>query len=245
MAAVESIKPYGDSDARGKATQVASMFDAIAPAYDLMNRAMSFGLDRCWLRSLLSAVKASDPKTVADLATGTGDVALALCRALPASTVMGLDISEGMLDKARAKAAEAGTENVTFAKADALDSGLPDASVDAVTVAYGVRNFADIAGGYAEMYRIIRPGGKVFVLELSVPRQGILKALYRLYTKTLIPLGGRLLSGDSRAYSYLPESIAAAPQRGDMTALMKSAGFADATYRSLFPGVCTLYLASK
>lgn len=218
------------------------MFDAIAPAYDFMNRAMTFGLDRLWLRSLVKAVRRSGARDIVDMATGTGDVALALARRIPGTVVTGLDLSEGMLVKARAKAHG---ENVTFRQADCLTTGLPDASVDAVTVAYGVRNYADIAAGYREMARILRPGGSVFVLELSTPVSPVTRPLYRLYTHFIIPAVGRLVSGDSRAYSYLPESIAAAPQRGEMTDVMTSAGLAEASFRSLSFGVCTLYTAKK
>lgn len=244
MTPVEHINPYGDD--RGKKEQVAAMFDAIAPAYDFMNRAMSFGLDRLWLRSLLKAVRSSGARDITDLATGTGDVACAIADAMPDACVRGLDISEGMLAKARERAAARGLESRTsFECADCLATGLPDSCTDAVTVAYGVRNFADIAAGYREMYRILRPGGTLTVLELSQPVNALVKPFYTLYTRWLIPAVGRLISGDSRAYTYLPESIAAAPAGSDMTALMTAAGFADARFRRLSFGVCTLYHAVK
>lgn len=242
---VERIRPYGD-DGRAKDSQVESMFDAIAPAYDLMNRAMTGGLDRLWLRRLVRAAAEGAPARAVDLATGTGDVAFALAAAMPACSLTGIDISEGMLAKARAKsAAMEPAPRIEFVKADCLATGLPDGCADVVTVAYGVRNFADIAAGYREMYRILRPGGKLCVLELSTPRGLLTKALYKLYTRTLIPLAGRLMSHDRRAYSYLPESIAAAPQRGAMTALMAEAGFCRAAFRSFTFGACTLYTAYK
>ncbi len=237
---VERVNPYGDS--RDKAEQVEAMFDAIAPAYDFMNRAMTAGLDRLWLRTLVKAVRHSGARDIVDMATGTGDVALTLSRRIPGVRVTGLDLSEGMLAKAREKA---GSEAVVFRQADCLVTGLADESADAVTVAYGVRNFADIAAGYREMMRILRPGGSVFVLELSTPVSPVILPLYKLYTRTLIPAAGRLISGDSRAYSYLPESIAAAPQREVMTGVMTAAGLAEATFRPLTFGVCTLYTAKK
>lgn len=245
MTDVEHINPY-DGDQRDKKEQVAAMFDAIAPAYDFMNRAMTFGLDRLWLRALVKAVRRSSPSEVTDLATGTGDVACAIAASLPATTVRGLDISEGMLAKARTRTKERGLDSrVSFACADCLATGLPDACTDAITVAYGVRNFADIAAGYREMYRILRPGGHLAVLELSKPVNILVKPLYAIYTKWLIPAAGRLISGDSRAYSYLPESIAAAPAGNDMTALMAEAGFSGVRFRRLSFGVCTLYQAFK
>lgn len=240
---VEKINPYHD-DPRQKEKQVEAMFDAIAPAYDFMNRAMTFGLDRLWLRRLLAEAAAGSPKDIADLATGTGDVALAMARRMPGAKVTGLDLSEGMLDKARAKATAQGA-NIDFRQADCLATGLPDDSFDLVTIAYGVRNFADIGAGYREMARILRPGGKLAVLELSTPTAAWAKPFYRLYTRTLIPLAGRLIAGDRSAYAYLPESIAAAPQRQRMTALMEDAGLENVSFRALTLGVCTLYIAFK
>lgn len=169
MSQVEKVNPYRD-DSRTKDEQVRSMFDSIAPAYDFMNRAMTGGLDRLWLRRLVSEAVAASPGSIIDIATGTGDVAFALARKLPEASITGIDLSEGMLDKARAKAAGLPyASKVSFMQADCLDSGLPDGCADLITVAYGVRNFADIAAGYREMYRMLRPGGKLCVLELSTP----------------------------------------------------------------------------
>ncbi len=245
MPDVEKVNPYRD-DTRSKDAQVQSMFDAIAPAYDFMNRAMTFGLDRLWLRQLIGVARRARPQTVLDLATGTGDVALALARALPEAEIRGLDLSEGMLEKAREKAAAKGLDGrISFAQADCLATGLPAACADLITIAYGVRNFADIAAGYREMYRLLRPGGTLAVLELSRPVNAAVKPLYKLYTRTLIPAAGRLLSHDTRAYSYLPESIAAAPQRSEMTDILAAAGFDHASFRPMTFGVCTLYTARK
>ncbi len=245
MAEVEHINPYAD-DGRNKKEQVAAMFDAIAPAYDLMNRAMSFGLDRLWLHALLKIVRRAEPRHIVDLATGTGDVAFAMAKDLPAVTVAGLDISEGMLAKAR-KRAETCPEGkrLYFVCADGTATGLESNSADVVTIAYGIRNFADIEGGYREMHRLLRSGGTLAVLELSKPVNVLVKPFYAIYTRCLIPLVGRIISGDSRAYSYLPESIAAAPAGEDMTAIMRKVGFANASFRRLSFGVCTLYTASK
>lgn len=247
MAEVEKINPYLD-DTRAKNEQVRSMFDSIAPAYDFMNRAMSFGMDRVWLRCLVKEVSAVNPATIADLATGTGDVAFALVCKLPDAVITGIDLSEKMLSKARAKAQGLDIDKpvkISFMQGDCLATGMPSSSVDAVTIAYGVRNFADIAAGYREMFRILRPGGKLCVLELSTPTSKLLMFLYKIYTRTLIPFIGRLMSHDSRAYSYLPESIVAAPQRADMASIMASTGFERATFHPLTFGVCTLYTAQK
>lgn len=241
MHKVEELNPYRD-DNRTKDRQVASMFDAIAPAYDFMNTAMSLGMHRSWNRRLVAAALAGNPTSIVDLATGTGEVALALAKACPGAKVTGIDISEGMLEVARGKE---GATGIDFVCADALATGLPSGSVDAVTIAYGVRNYADIPAGLAEMARILRPGGRVCILELSEPANIVLKAGYRIYTRTLVPLVGRMVSGDHRAYTYLPQSIAACPQRRAMTELMLKAGFSSAHYHSFRLGVCTLYTAVR
>lgn len=243
MPEVEHINPYHD-DSRSKGEQVQQMFDNIAPAYDFMNRAMTFGLDRAWLKALLREAAKGEPVDVLDLATGTGDVALALRRRLPGANICGMDLSEGMLEIARRKN-ERANAGITFIQGDCLATGLPDSSADLITIAYGVRNFQDLQAGYREMARVLRPGGKLCVLELAQPANPVLKAGYRAYTSTLIPLAGRLMSKDSRAYSYLPESVAAVPQRAAMTALMEQAGLAEARFKALIPGVCVLYTATK
>ena len=243
MPEVEHINPYHD-DSRSKGEQVQQMFDNIAPAYDFMNRAMTFGLDRAWLKALLREAAKGEPVDVLDLATGTGDVALALRRRLPGANICGLDLSEGMLEIARRKN-ERANAGITFIQGDCLATGLPDSSADLITIAYGVRNFQDLQAGYREMARVLRPGGKLCVLELAQPANPVLKAGYRAYTSTLIPLAGRLMSKDSRAYSYLPESVAAVPQRAAMTAQMEQAGLAEARFKALIPGVCVLYTATK
>lgn len=240
MADVEKVNPYRNDD-RSKDEQVQSMFDAIAPAYDFMNHAMTGFLDRVWARKLVGEAVKGSPREVIDLATGTGDVAFALARRLPGAHVRGIDLSAGMLERARAKAAAMPGVAIEFIQADGLHTGLPDACADVITIAYGVRNYADIAAGYREMYRLLRPGGRVWVLELSTPTASVPKAFYRFYSGTVIPAMGRLISRDTRAYSYLPESIAAAPQRQAMTRLMSEAGFRDTAFRSLTFGVVTLY----
>lgn len=240
MADVEKVNPYRNDD-RSKDEQVQSMFDAIAPAYDFMNHAMTGFLDRMWARKLVGEAVKGSPREVIDLATGTGDVAFALARRLPHAHVTGIDLSAGMLERARAKTAAMPGATIDFIQADGLHTGLPDACADVITIAYGVRNYADIAAGYREMYRLLRPGGRVWVLELSTPTASVPKAFYRFYSGTVIPAMGRLISRDSRAYSYLPESIAAAPQRQAMTRLMSEAGFRDTAFRSLTFGVVTLY----
>lgn len=240
----EQINPYDNS--RGKTEQVREMFDNIAPAYDRLNRAMSFGLDRSWRRKAVEMVARTGPASIVDIATGTADFAISLARAIPSANVTGLDLSEGMIAIGRDKVAHAGlTDRVTLIAGDCLASPLPEGCADAVTVAFGVRNFADLAAGYRAMLRMLRPGGMLCVIELSTPSSPFVRPFYDIYARGIIPLMGRAVSADRRAYSYLPESIAAVPCRADMCRLMTDAGFSEASFRQLTFGVCTIYTALK
>lgn len=250
MNGAENVKPYNDVDDKGK--QVGEMFDSIAPAYDFMNTAMTGGLHRYWrnraLRMAATRLGDRDPQMILDVACGTGDVSFRLHDLYPQADVIGLDLSAGMLRIAEEKLSrmDAGTlEKVSFREGDSLALSFKDDMFDLVTVAYGVRNFERLEDGYREMQRVLRPGGVICVVELSEPARQPAKGLYRLYSRNIIPLVGRMVSHDSRAYSYLPESIAACPQRGDMTRLMALAGFKDAEWKSLTMGVVTIYTGRK
>lgn len=240
----EHIKPY-DAE-RGKTEQVREMFDSIAPAYDWMNRAMTFGLDKLWRRRTVGCVARQHPAHIVDLATGTGDLAIALAKAMPKASVAGLDLSSAMVaigcDKVKQNSL---IDRVTLECGDCLAMPFDDNSADAVTIAFGVRNFEHLDRGYAEMYRVLRPGGRIYVLELSTPVNPLVKPFYKLYARDIIPLAGRMVSKDRRAYSYLPESIAAVPQGEDMLRLITEAGFEEASFRRMTFGVCTLYMATK
>lgn len=243
---VEEIKPYGECGEERKREQVEQMFDSIAPAYDFMNRAMTLGIDRWWRRVAVKRLNNGNVEKVLDVATGTGDFALQVWRSTGAKSVVGIDLSEGMLEIARKKAHDAGADDVmSFIKGDCLELPFSDGSFDAVTVAFGVRNFEDIARGYGEMSRVLRPGGKVCVLELSVPENSILRFFYNIYAMHVIPFFGSLKSGDKSAYRYLPLSIAAVPQGEKMCEIMRANGFENATATKLTFGVCTLYVAEK
>lgn len=240
----EKITPYGTD--RPKGAQVEEMFDNIAPAYDFMNRAMTFGIDRGWRKKVVRSVAATKPKAILDVATGTGDLAIQLARAVADATVTGIDLSEGMLSVGRKKVEDAGLANrVTLTQGDCLSLPFPDNSFDVVTVAFGVRNFEHLDKGYSEMARVLRPGGMLFVLELTTPTSPIVKPFYKLYTKGVIPMLGRIVSHDSRAYSYLPESIAAMPQGKRMLGMLENAGFHDCKLNQLTLGVSTIYVGRK
>lgn len=242
---VENITPYG-GDPADKSRQVREMFDSIAPAYDFMNRAMTMGIDKLWRRRAVKLLRDCQHDDLLDIATGTGDLAIRLARELDPIAVTGVDLSEGMIEIGRAKVEKEGLSDVvTLGIGDCLLLPFTDASFDAVTCAYGVRNFADLEAGYREMHRVLRPGGKVVILELSTPTSTMVRPLYNIYTRHVIPTVGRLVSKDVRAYSYLPESIAAVPQGSDMTAIMLRAGFSTARAIPLTFGVCTIYEGVK
>lgn len=222
------------------------MFDSIAPAYDFMNRAMTMGIDRIWRGRAVGIIKSHGPHRLLDVATGTGDLAIRLACEIPECHVTGIDLSEGMLSVGRRKVEAAGlADRIDFAQADCLALPYENDSFDCVTVAYGVRNFERLADGYREMARVLRPGGLLCVVELSTPRGWLTGPLYRLYTRRIIPLVGRIVSKDVRAYSYLPESIAAVAQGEDMLELMRDAGMRNASFRSMTFGTCTIYKSYK
>lgn len=250
LSGAELVIPYDDR--RHKGAQVEEMFDSIAPAYDFMNTAMTMGLHRVWRSKALKAAAAqlgSHPvHDILDIATGTGDVAFELHKRYPLATVVGVDLSEGMLaiaDKKLRNAPGSARSHISFEQGDSLSLRFADNSFDLITVAYGVRNFEHLDRGLCEMARVLRPGGTLCIIELSCPTNPVTLGLYKLYTTTLIPGMGRLISGDSRAYSYLPESIAAAPQRAALTRLMEEAGLHGCTWHSMTMGVITYYLATK
>ncbi len=237
-----SVKPYDNPSS--KKEQVRTMFDRIAGRYDLLNHVLSMSIDRLWRRRTVRLVAARAPRRVLDVATGTGDLAIKLARELDPIAVTGVDLSEGMIEIGRAKVAKEGLQEVvTLGIGDCLLLPFTDASFDAVTCAYGVRNFADLLAGYREMHRVLRPGGRAVILELSTPTSPMVRPLYNFYTRHVIPTVGRLVSKDVRAYSYLPESIAAVPQGDAMTAIMLEAGFSQARAIPLTMGVCTIYEA--
>ena len=240
---VEQVKPYGEG---AKTEQVRQMFDSIAPAYDFMNRAMTLGIDIWWRRLAVKRLKRLNPAYILDVATGTGDFAIQLQDSLQPQHITGIDLSQGMLDEARRKVKEKGLEQaISFEQGDCMALSMQDESFDAVTVAFGVRNFEHLQQGYQEMARVLKPGGMLCVLELSTPTNRLIRWFYDLYTLHIIPAIGSFKSGDKSAYRYLPQSIAAVPQGDDMLQLMRNAGLHNATFKRLTFGTCTIYIAVK
>ena len=237
---VENIKPYNSEGEKAK--QVEQMFDSIAPAYDFMNRAMTMGIDRWWRRVAVRMVRKTQPQLILDVATGTGDFAIDLYRKIKPEQVVGIDLSQGMLDVARKKIEKHNLNDaITVQQGDCLALPFDDGSFNAVTVAFGVRNFEHLLQGYQQMYRVLKPGGMLCVIELSTPRNRVIKWFYDLYTLHIIPWMGSLKSGDRSAYRYLPQSIAAVPQGEDMLAIMREAGFVDCKVKRMTFGTCSIY----
>lgn len=250
MESPEDIKPYNEEESKGK--QVGEMFDSIARSYDLMNTFMTGGLHRYWrnkgLRLAADLLPESTPSKVLDVACGTGDVSFKLHQLYPSAQIIGIDLSAGMLEVADKKLAgkdEESRRHISFIEGDCLSLPVDDNSFDMVTVAYGVRNFERLEDGYREMIRVLRTGGVLCVIELSEPSNPFIRGLYRIYSHHVIPVVGKMVSKDPRAYTYLPESIAACPQRSDMTAMMSRAGFKHTTFKSLTLGVITIYIGIK
>ena len=242
---VEQVTPYNDSTS-AKTEQVRQMFDSIAPAYDFMNRAMTMGIDIWWRRLAVKRLKRIRPTSILDVATGTGDFAIQLHNTLHPQHITGVDLSQGMLDEAVRKVKQKGLDGaITFEQGDCMALRMKDETFDAVTVAFGVRNFEHLQQGYREMARVLKPGGMLCVLELSTPTHPLIRWFYDIYTLHIIPWLGSLKSGDKSAYRYLPQSIAAVPQGDDMLQLMRNAGLREATFKRLTLGVCTIYIGSR
>lgn len=240
---VERVLPYaGDED---KGTQVRRMFDSIAGRYDMLNRMLSLGMDRLWRRKTVDSLRPSSPQRILDVASGTGDLALLMCRRLQPQQIIAADLSEEMMAVGRRKATKAGyASRISFEHQDCMTLTYSDHSFDAITVAFGVRNFADLERGLSEMERVLRPDGQLRILELSTPKHFPMKQLYALYSRTIISLVGSWFSLEKSAYRYLPASIRKMPQGREMVRLLERQGF-DVQVRTFTGGTCSLYSATK
>ena len=240
----ENIKPYNESEK--KSVQVEKMFDNIASTYDQLNHTLSLGIDKYWRKKAIAWLRPFKPQKMIDVATGTGDFAIQACRVLHPEELIGIDISEGMMNVGKEKVKIAHLQNfISFAKEDCTVLTFSDNYFDAATIAFGIRNFENLDQGLSEVHRVLKDGGKMVVLELSYPDKCPMKQLYRIYSKMIIPTLGRLFSKDRSAYHYLPESIKAFPQGEMMNNIIQKAGFREVAFKRLTLGVCTLYMATK
>lgn len=240
----EKINPYGKQGAKEKLVE--EMFDNIAPTYDTLNHRLSWNIDKGWRRKAIRQLEPSHPKTILDIATGTGDFAILAAQMLQPDKIVGIDISEGMMKVAREKVKRMGLPQVVdMKKEDCLAMSFPDDTFDAATSAFGIRNFQNLDKGLAEICRVIKPGGHLSLVELTTPVSFPMKQLFKIYSHTILPAYGRLISKDNGAYQYLTASIEAFPQGEQMVGILKKAGFSQASFRRLTFGICTMYFAQK
>lgn len=240
----EKVKPYNEQEE--KHVQVEEMFDNIAPTYDTLNHRLSWDIDKGWRRKAIRQLEPFHPKALLDIATGTGDFAILAAKHLQPSTLIGADISEGMMAIGRQKAKQAGLDSIiSFQKEDCLNMAFADETFDAVTSAFGIRNFQDLDRGLKEICRVLKKGGHLSIVELTTPVRFPMKQLFRVYSHVVLPWYGRLISKDKAAYNYLTASIEAFPQGEQMMDIFRKAGFAKASFRRLTFGICTMYFAEK
>ena len=239
----ETIKPYNNGE---KTTQVEQMFDNIAPTYDTLNHRLSWDIDRGWRKKAIKQLQPYQPQSILDIATGTGDFAILAAEMLKPARLVGADISEGMMEIGRKKVAERGMQHIiSFEKEDCLHLSYADNTFDAVTAAFGIRNFSDLDQGLREMCRVLKKGGHLSIAELTTPVSFPMKQLFHIYSHTILPIYGRLISKDDAAYSYLTKTIEAFPQGEQMVGILKDAGFSEAKFQRLTFGICTIYFATK
>jgi len=237
------VTPYKDSDS-SKKEQVAEMFDNISHKYDFLNHFLSMGIDKLWRKKAIKIIGKYNPKTILDIATGTGDFAIEALKLNP-EKVVGVDISNGMLEKGREKMKKKGYDKVTLQNADSEDLPFENNSFDAITVGFGVRNFENLEKGLSEMHRVLNSGGVSAVLEFSKPKSFPIKQSYTFYSKYIMPKVGKSISKDATAYTYLPESIEAFPEGNAFLDIYKSVGFKNVSSVKVSGGIATIYIGEK
>lgn len=239
-----TVKPYNPTDS--KKEQVTSMFDKIAPYYDYLNRFLSLGIDTTWRKKAIKLLKPYDNNQMLDIATGTGDLALEAVRQLDVDHVVGLDISEGMLEIGRKKISKKKlSDKISMVNGDSENLHFEDEKFNTVMAAFGVRNFENLEKGLKEMFRVIKPGGHLMILEFSKPTKFPIKNIFNTYFKYFLPVIGKIKSKDPKAYKYLYESVQAFPDYDNFASILNKIGFNNVEYKPLTFGICTIYLATK
>lgn len=240
----EQIKPYEGTGDKGKLVE--AMFDNIAPTYDTLNHRLSWDIDKIWRKKAIQLLQPHQPKKMLDIATGTGDFAILAANMLHPDSLIGTDISEKMMEIGKSKVKQQKLDSiVSFKKEDCLHLSFDDNTFDAVTAAFGIRNFQSLDQGLKEMCRVLKKGGHLSIVELTTPVRFPMKQLFHIYSHTVLPLYGKLISKDQSAYSYLTATIEAFPQGETMVEVLKKAGFAKAEFKRLTFGICTMYYATK
>ena len=240
----EQVKPYGDSS-KSKKEEVAEMFNNISAKYDFLNHFLSLGIDKLWRKKAVKMLRPIHPKRILDIATGTGDFALESLSLKP-TQVVGLDISSGMLEHGRVKMKKKGVDHIiTMQQGDSEEIPYEDNYFDGLTVGFGVRNFENLEKGLGEMLRVVRPGGKLIILEFSKPKKFPIKQLFAFYSNNIIPILGKSISKDSNAYTYLPESVAAFPEGKDFENILTKVGYKEISSTLVSGGIATIYAGTK
>lgn len=240
----EKINPYGKQGEKGQLVE--TMFDNIAPTYDTLNHRLSWDIDKGWRKKAIKLLEPYHPKSILDIATGTGDFAILAAQKLTPDKLIGADISEGMMEIGRQKVKRLGLDDVvSFQKEDCMAMSFADETFDAVTTAFGIRNFQNLDQGLREMCRVLKKGGHLSIAELTTPVSFPMRQLFHVYSHTFLPLYGRLISKDQSAYSYLTATIEAFPQGEKMIEILREAGFSKVSFKRLTFGICTIYFAEK
>lgn len=241
---VEKILPYNKDQNKGK--EIAQMFDNISHRYDFLNRLFSLGIDKIWRKKTIWEIEKSHPDYILDIATGTADLAITAAQMTTAQHIVGIDLSEGMLSKGREKvSAQKLQDRITLQVGDSLSLPFADNSYDAITVAFGVRNFASLDAGLKEMHRVLKQDHTLAVLEFSKPKVFPIKQLFGFYFRYILPAVGKVFSKDAQAYTYLPASVAVFPEGEDFASIMDQCGFKNISIIPLSFGICTLYTGIK
>lgn len=240
----KEVKPYNKVD-KSKKEEVAEMFDNISAKYDFLNHFLSLGIDKLWRKKAIKMLRPVEPKRIIDLATGTGDFAIAALKLNP-DEVIGVDISDGMLDMGRIKMKKRKVDHIISMKnGDSEDLPFEEGYFDALTVGFGVRNYENLEKGLAEMLRVLRKDGMAVILEFSKPKKFPIKQLFNFYSKRIIPVLGKSISKDESAYAYLPESVEAFPEGQDFVAILEKVGYRDVKAKPVSGGIATIYTGIK